>query len=214
MFLGEHGMTDKRSMHEPSIRVPLIVRPPAWLRHSRYVSVSRSFVAGIAGREREYVPPPPGRIIKQQVLNIDIAPSILDICGVAPLPKVHGRSWKPLLEASDPDKVPWRDAWLYEYNYEKQFPYTPNVRGIRTADWKYMHYPHGDGTPDRYKAELYNLRTDPNEMHNLIDDPRYDWVVKRLKARLHELQKETGGLPDRMPVEEGVKKELPAEEIR
>ena len=50
----------------------------------------------------------------------------------------------------------WRQSFLYFYNYEKEFPYTPNVRGIRTADWKYIHYPHGDGSPDRYQAELYH----------------------------------------------------------
>ncbi len=50
-------------------------------------------------------------------------------------------------------------SFLYEYNYEKQFPYTPNVRGVRTDDWKYIRYPHGDGSPDRFTAELYDLRT-------------------------------------------------------
>ena len=45
----------------------------------------------------------------------------------------------------------WRTEWLYEYNYEKQFPYTPNIRGIRTDRWKFVRYPHGDGSPDRHR---------------------------------------------------------------
>ena len=57
----------------------------------------------------------------------------------------------------------WRNGWFYEYNYEKQFPYTPNVRGVRTDDWKYIRYPHGDGGPDRHLAELYDLKNDPEE---------------------------------------------------
>jgi N-acetylglucosamine-6-sulfatase len=145
------------------------------------------------------------------VLNIDLAPSIVDIAGAAPLENIHGRSWKPLL-AGDTDG--WRTSWYYEYNYEKQFPYTPNVRGVRTDDWKYVHYPHGDGGPDRHQAELYHLKTDPQELNNLIDDPRYAAKVVELKQELERLMRETGGLPDKMPIDEGVKKELPEESIR
>ncbi|RMF89712.1 MAG: DUF4976 domain-containing protein, partial [Planctomycetota bacterium] len=184
-FLGEYGMTDKRTMHEPSLRVPLLVRYPPLVK--------------------------PGTVIDEMVLNIDMAPSILDICNAPPLPKVHGMSWKPLLEGKD---VPWRKAWYYEYNYEKQFPYTPNVRGVRTERFKYVHYPHGDGGPDRHKAELYDLKNDPYERHNLIDDPKYADVLARMKKLLHKLQEETGALPDRMPIDEGVKTELPEESIR
>jgi len=185
MFLGEHGMTDKRSMHEPSIRVPLLVRYPKLAK--------------------------PGTVIEQMVLSIDLAPSVLEICGAPPLKDIHGRSWKQLLTG---DADGWRDSWFYEYNYEKQFPYTPNVRGVRTDEWKYMHYPHGDGSPDRHKAELYHLKTDPGERRNLIDDPRFAGKVAELKAELKRLMKQTGALPDKMPIDEGIKEELPEESIR
>jgi N-acetylglucosamine-6-sulfatase len=185
MFLGEHGMTDKRTMHEPSIRVPLLARYPGLIR--------------------------PGTVIWQQVLNIDLAPSVLDICGAAPLGKIHGRSFKPLVAGQT---AGWRKSWYYEYNYEKQFPYTPNVRGVRTDRWKYVHYPHGDGKPDRHKAELYDLKHDPGERKNLIDDPAHAELVDRLKAELRRLMQQTGALPDKMPLDEGVKAELPEESIR
>jgi len=184
-LLGEHGMTDKRTMHEPSIRIPLLVRYPP-----------------LVG---------PGTVIEQMVLNIDLAPSVLDICGVAGLGQVHGQSFKRLLEGKTGG---WRTSWHYAYNYEKQFPYTPNVRGVRTEQWKYIHYPHGDGKPDRHKAELYNLREDPGETKNLIDDPRYAAVVEELKAELHRLMQQTGALPDKMPLDEGIKPELPEAKIR
>ncbi|MCD6395557.1 MAG: sulfatase [Planctomycetes bacterium] len=184
-LLGEHGMIDKRTMHEASIRVPLIVRYP-----------------GLAK---------PGTRIKEQVLNIDLAPSIVQVCGAEPLKNIHGASWVKLLKGNAGG---WRKAWMYEYNYEKQFPYTPNVRGVRTDEWKYVHYPHGDGTADRHMAELYNLKDDPGERKNLIDDPKYADVVKDMQAHLERLLKETDALPDRMPIDEGVKTELPEESIR
>jgi N-acetylglucosamine-6-sulfatase len=184
-LLGEHGMIDKRTMHEESIRVPLLVRYPPLIK--------------------------PGTVIDQQVLNIDLAPTIVEICGARPLENIHGRSWKQLLAG---DTQGWRTSWYYEYNYEKQFPYTPNVRGVRTDDWKYVHYPHGDGGPDRHQAELYHLKADPGELTNLIDDPQYADKVAELKAELKRLMRETDALPDKMPLDEGVKKELPEESIR
>ena len=104
----------------------------------------------------------------QQVLTLDFAPTILDICGAPALPKTHGASWKKLAQGDDRD---WRKSWYYEYNYEKQFPYTPNVRGVRTDRCKYIRYPHGDGSPDRHKAELYDLEADPDETTNLAARP-------------------------------------------
>lgn len=184
-FLGEHGMMDKRAMHEASIRIPLLVRYPALIR--------------------------PGTVVEGMVLNADLAPSILDICSAPPLPKVHGRSFARLA-AGDP--TGWRTSWFYAYDYEKQFPYTPNVRGVRTDDWKYIHYPHGDGGPDRHKAELYHLKSDPLETKNLIDDPAHAAKLGELRAELQRLMAAAGALPDRMPLDEGVKAVLPEKSIR
>jgi arylsulfatase A-like enzyme len=184
---GEHGMVDKRTMHEPSIRLPLVVRYP------------------------RLTPPHMPKVIDEQVLTIDFAPSILDICGAEPLPKVHGRSWKRLVQTGDPG---WRTSWYYEYNYEKQFPYTPNVRGVRTSRWKYIRYPHGDGGPDRHMAELYDVRSDPNETRNLINEPGYATLIAELRKELDRLIREADGYPDRMPIDEGVKSELPDPAIR
>ncbi|TVP99345.1 MAG: DUF4976 domain-containing protein [Planctomycetaceae bacterium] len=188
---GEHGMIDKRTMHEPSIRIPLIVRYPG------------------------LTPPDQPRVIHQQVLTTDFAPSILDICGVPPLPKTHGASWKGIAQGdADFDAVPWRTAWLYHYNYEKQFPYTPNVRGVRTDRYKYIRYPHGDGGPDRHLAELYDVQEDPEETTNLILDPAYADLIGVLRKTLDDLLVATEAVPDRMPLDEGIGKELPDAAIR
>lgn len=187
LLSGEHGMVDKRTAHEASLRIPLVVRYP------------------------KLVSPKMPKVISAQTLTLDFAPTILEICGAEALPKVHGMSWAKLLEGDDPD---FRTSWYYEYNYEKQFPYTPNVRAIRTDDWKYIRYPHGDGTPDKHMAELYNLKTDVEERHNLIADPKYQELVVKLGKELEGLIAASGAVPDTMPMDEGIKGELPDEKIR
>ena len=183
---GEHGMVDKRTMHEPSIRIPLIARGPGL---------------------------PADTVVAGQVLVCDVAPSILDLCGMPALAAIDGRSWRRLCLGGDPD---WRTAWLYEYNYEKQFPYTPNIRGIRTDRWKFVRYPHGDGSPDRHLAELYDLQADPDEIENLAADPAHAATRADLERRLADLLAAHGLTPetDTMPLDEGIKTELPAARIR
>lgn len=186
---GEHGMVDKRTMHEASIRIPLVVRYPV------------------------LAPPNQPKVITQQVLTIDMAPSILDLCGAGVLNDIHGRSWVKLVQKGDDA---WRTSWFYQYNYEKQFPYTPNVRGVRTDSWKYVHYPHGDGKPDRHLPELYNIEFDPEERYNLVRNPKYARVTKELQAELAKQMKAAGltAANDKMPLDEGIKKELPDAKIR
>ncbi len=186
---GEHGMVDKRTAHEPSIRIVQIVRFPRLLS------------------------PDQAKTIEQQVLTLDMAPSLLELCGGPALPNIDGRSWVKLVQQGDPA---WRKSWMYHYNYEKQFPYTPNVRSVRTESWKYTHSPHGDGSPDRHLAELYNIEFDPEERHNLIANPKYAPVVQQMKDELRKVMKEASLTPetDKMPLDEGIKQVLPDQKIR
>lgn len=176
--LGEHGRVDKRTAYEESLRIPLLVRYPPLARA--------------------------GTVVSNLVTSLDLAPSIIDLAGAKPLRGVQGTSWKPLLIGK---QARWRDAFLYEYNFEKQFPYTPNVRALRTASWKYIHYPHGDGSPDRFTAELYDLVHDPLEQHNLIADSRFASQRRRMERDLERLSRRIG--PDSMPVYEGITNVLP-----
>ena len=178
--LGEHGRVDKRTMYEESIRVPLIVRYPPLI--------------------------PKAAVINEMVLNLDLAPSLIDLGGGKQLKGIDGRSWKPLLAGNTNG---WRKSWLYFYNYEKEFPYTPNVRGVRTDGWKYIHYPPGDGGPDRYRAELYNLATDQLETRNLIADPAAAKKLEELKKEFGRLMRLHQAVPDRMPVDGGIINVLP-----
>ncbi len=183
---GEHGMVDKRTMHEPSIRIPILARGPGLARN---------------------------KVVKGQVLAMDIAPSIVELCGAPALANIQGTSWKKLANGRDPA---WRKAWFYEYNYEKQFPYTPNIRGIRTDEWKFIRYPHGDGSPDKHLAELYNLRADPGELHNLAAFEKYAPIRRQLEQQLAATLAAEGLTPDkdRMPIDQGIKTELPDQKIR
>jgi len=188
---GEHGMVDKRTAHEASVRVPLIVRYPE-----------------LASTQKTMP-----NIVDKQVLTVDIAPSLVELCGAPPMANLHGRSFVKLTKGDD---KAWRNAWFYYYNYEKQFPYTPNVRAVRTESWKYMHYPHGDGSADRHKAELYNVEFDRDERYNLIDDPKYAGVVGELKSTLETVMREAGldAKNDSMPIDEGIMSDLPDQKIR
>lgn len=184
---GEHGMVDKRTAHEASLRIPIIARFPSLTKNALKIT--------------------------QQVLTVDMAPSVLELCGAPALPNIHGKSWTKLVREGD---ATWRKSWFYHYNYEKQFPYTPNVRAIRTDEWKYIHYPHGNGKADRHLAELYNLKDDPGETKNLIGQPDLADKVSELQAELAKLMAATGLTPakDKMPLDEGVKSELPDAKIR
>jgi N-acetylglucosamine-6-sulfatase len=184
---GEHGMVDKRTMHEPSIRIPLAVR--------------------YAGLTRE------PRVIEQQVLTVDMAPSLLELAGAPAIGDIDVRSRVRLVRDGD---TGWCKSWFYYYNYEKEFPYTPNIRGIRTEEWKYIYYPHGDGWPDRHMGELYDLQKDPGERVNLIRAADSAPTVERMRTELLALMAATGLTPqtDAMPLDAGIKTELPAQNVR
>lgn len=140
-YLGEHQLGDKRSAYEESIRVPLIVRMPATVV--------------------------PGAISDELVLNIDLAPTILDIAGVDVVDNpMQGRSLRPLLAG---EAVPWRQAFLYEYWQENEFwkgpgePRTPSILALRTRTHKLVTYPDYENW-----TQLFDLEADPYEMRNLV----------------------------------------------
>ena len=154
-YFGEHGLIDKRSAYEESIRVPMILSAP--------------------GRFLE------GTSLSAQVANLDIAPTILDLAGASIPEQFDGQSFKGLAEGSM-NPAHWRDAMLYEYFWEFNFPHTPTTFAIRTNDFKLIQY-HGIWDTD----ELYDMRTDPQEMNNLIEKRDYLETVVTLRQRLYRL---------------------------
>ncbi len=138
MLMGEHGaFNTKRWAYDPVLRIPMLMRYPRMI--------------------------PPNSTRKQMVLNIDIAPTLLQLAGATPLEPMDGTSLVPILEDED---FPGRKAFLAEYFLEKVAPKIRPWKAIRTENWKYIKYTEA-GIP----AELYHLEKDPEETYNLINDP-------------------------------------------
>lgn len=156
-FLGEHHLYDKRLMYEPSIRVPMMLRYPGVVKA--------------------------GTRLDEMVLNLDIAPTLLDVAGL-PIPgAMQGKSMLPLAEGK---MVPWRKDWLYEYYEYPGFENVRPCRGVRTERYKLIHF---FIEPEEF--ELYDLRDDPDEMHNLYGKPEFEDITAHLKDRLAALRAET-----------------------
>ena len=146
-FLGEHCLGDKRLIYEESLRVPMLVRYPR-----------------LFGK---------GQIVDEMVLNIDLAPTLLDLAGVPTPQEMQGASWKALAAGQKP--AHWRQSFLAEYFYEHDAG-VPTLFGVRTTTAKLVKYPgHAEWT------ELFDLVTDPYEVKNLAADPA---AQARLSAEL------------------------------
>ncbi len=148
-YYGEYGFADKWLMHEPSIRVPL-------------------FITDL--RTRQAV-----RRAPQMALNIDLAPTILELAGLRAPASMQGRSLVPLLRGESP---PWRRDWFYEHRYRHN-GWIPATEGVRTGRWKYTRYI----DTDPLFEEMFDLERDKAEMRNLAADPSHARQLARLRAR-------------------------------
>ncbi|MFQ6099047.1 MAG: sulfatase/phosphatase domain-containing protein, partial [Armatimonadota bacterium] len=124
-----------------------------------------------------------GRVADKMVLNVDVAPTILDLAGVSIPDDMHGVSWRPILERK---RTRWRKAFLYEYYEYPAVHMVAKNRGVRTRRWKYIHY---FEEPEAF--ELYDLKNDPEEVNNLYGDPKYEGKVDELRRLLTRLRQET-----------------------
>ena len=154
-FLGEHGWFDKRFMYEECFRMPVLVRYPKEIR--------------------------PGSTSAAICMNIDFAPTFLDYAGADIPSDIQGRSLRKVLEGKTPED--WRKAAYYHY-YE--YPAEHSVKrhyGIRTRDFKLMHFYH-----DIDEWEMYDLRNDSQEMSNIYDDPAYASEREMMRTLLDYVQ--------------------------
>jgi N-acetylglucosamine-6-sulfatase len=157
-FWGEHGLYDKRLAYEESIRIPFLVRYPRLIHD-------------------------PGRRAGQMVLNIDLAPTLLDVAGVSVPSSMQGRSARPILgDAHTPGRV----SWLYEHFPVFPIP-IPGITGVRTDNFKFVEYQNG-----LRPMELFDIKNDPREMNNLIYTPSGKRIAVNLKRELERLKRETG----------------------
>jgi len=152
---GEQTLTGKRWAYDVTADVPLIVRWPK----------------GISD---------PGTTRAAPVLNIDLAPTLLDIAGL-PIPAdMQGRSWAPILSEDDPT---WREAVYYEYFAD--FPYqVPPNQAVRTERWIYIEYDRG------LEPMLFDRLADPDQRDDLFSQPGTEQVVAELSQMLSRMREE------------------------
>ena len=152
-FKGEHnGLGDKRLPYEEALRIPFLMR---------YAKLIR-----------------PNSTIDAMTLNLDLAPTLIELAGAKAPAVMQGRSLMPLLTGKRPK---WRESFLYEYWVDLN-PLLPRMVGIRTADAKLIRFPEIQDIP-----EMYDLRQDPHEMRNIAADAAYSARRKRLERELDQL---------------------------
>lgn len=177
---GEHRVIyGKEFAYEPSIRVPLVIRGP---------NITK------------------GRIVKDLVANIDLAPTIVELSGATPLKTMDGISLVPLFTGGE---LPQRSGVEIEcrdifgpprgisprgvsplgdaeggMEPENGLP-TLDFYAIRTGQYMYVKYTSGD-------EELYDLRIDPYELRSVAADPLYINIKNNLIADLNRLKSCSG----------------------
>jgi arylsulfatase A-like enzyme len=151
-YLGEHGWFDKRWIYEESFRTPMVMRYPGVIKPH---SVNNNFV-----------------------MNLDIAPTVLQAAGV-PVPKdIQGASFLPLVTGQTSKG---RDAIYYHYYENGEHSVSPHF-GMRNNRYKLIRfYTRVTGW------ELYDLKKDPNEMNNLYGKEGYEKTTRVLKKELEAL---------------------------
>jgi arylsulfatase A-like enzyme len=122
--------------------------------------------------------------VEEMVLNLDMAPTLLDIAGLSIPPEMQGKSIMPLAEGKY--VANWRKDWLYEYYEYPGFENVRPCRGVRTERYKLIDY-----FLDPEEFELYDLQNDPDEKTNLYGKSGYEELAAHLKQRLATLRKET-----------------------
>lgn len=158
-YLGEKGFFDKRFMYEESFRMPFMIQYP---------------------KEIE-----PGSVVSALTQNLDFAQTFIDYAGGDDSLTVgmQGKSFKPLLEGTISDDD-FRDAIYYHYYDYPAFHMVKKHYGVKTKRYKLMHF-----YDDIDTWEFYDLKEDPKELHNAIDDQRYQGVIKSMHKKLDSLQK-------------------------
>lgn len=174
-FLGDHGWFDKRLMYEESLSMPFLVRYPAMVA---------------AGSSCDEI-----------ALNVDVAPTFLELAGVEVPAEMQGESIAPLLRGESPDD--WRQSMYYRYWMHRDGAHNvPAHYGVRTRTHKLICYYNdpldqlgANGPADPVEWELFDLVADPLETTNVIGDPAYASVVAELRDELARLQRVLGDEP-------------------
>jgi len=168
---GEHQFGDKRMAYEVSMKIPMVIYyPQNGQRNKR---------------------------LNDLCLNLDVAPTILDIAGIGIPGQMQGKSMKKLITEGRDKR--WREAVFLQYfldsGMESNQLLGPDYVCVRTHDFKYVDNYYLNNTDI---DELYDLRNDPGEMKNLINDPSYKKILNKMKTELSSLMEKYKYNPDRL----------------
>ncbi len=148
-FLGHRGLAGKWYAYEDSIRIPFIIYDPRLPEAQR------------------------GRRVDDMALNLDVAPTALELAGVEIPKEIQGKSLVPFMRGESPD---WREHWFFEHRFEHDR--IPKSEGVRTTRWKYFRWLETEPELE----ELYDLDNDPLETNNLADDPDHADILAEMQA--------------------------------
>jgi arylsulfatase A-like enzyme len=140
----------------------------------------------------------PGSTSEALATNADFAETFLDMAGAPIPPDMQGHSLVPILKGERP--AYWRTSFYYRYYHDPGHHNTAAHYGVRTDTHKLIYF-------WRLKQwEMYDLKADPDEMHNIHNDPAQQELVKKLKDELYRLKKEVKDddqFADKQPKNEG-----------
>ncbi|MCS6852414.1 MAG: sulfatase [Gemmataceae bacterium] len=159
--LGEHGLWQKMSLFEESARVPLLIVAPGMSRKA---------------------------VVKAPVSQVDLYPTLAELCGVKAPDNLQGQSLVPMLK--DPSFVGrgWALTQVMRGGGMARATVSTDVGSegprffgytLRTARWRYTEWDEG-----RKGRELYDHDTDPKELRNLALDAAYARTVEELSQQL------------------------------
>jgi arylsulfatase A-like enzyme len=158
LFEGKHGLSGKWYGYRSSVRVPMIIYDPLVPDSAR-------------GQRRD-----------NMALNIDIAPTILDLAGIDIPKQMQGRSLVPLLKGEHPQ---WRNDFLYEHLWNTPNWAIPMSQGVISKRYTYLQYL--DSNYKIFYEHLFDKKKDPHEIDNLARDPKYFNILEMLRNRMHGL---------------------------
>jgi arylsulfatase A-like enzyme len=116
-----------------------------------------------------------GKAVEVPVQTLDLYPTLCELCGL-PIPKgLEGNSLKPLL---DDVSAKWDHPSLSVAGNRKNLGVAVRTKKYRYAEW----------AAGQNGAMLFDVASDPNELKNLIDDPKLKTVREELETVARRLK--------------------------
>ena len=184
----------KTTLYDPGMNLPCIVRSP---------------LQKLGGRTCDGL-----------VSWIDLLPTILDFAGLVPPDSVHGESFREIIDIESPEdwrteiyashtfheitnyypmrvlrtkryKFLYNIAWKLDYSFASDLWSSASWQGALGRGLSEFGPRSIDAYIHRPRFELYDLETDPDEVINLVDDPKFEALVAEYSGKIMRFQEQT-----------------------